>query len=202
MTIISRKPEEIIPADPFPRIRQRQWLYSHYAAFPDYGQRYEFMNGVLRLAASASDPRQQKERIVARFCYHLMTHVEFTGIGQVFVASFEDEQHPAISMQPDVLILLNEHKNNFGPEYIIGVPDLVVQVPSLDDALYDQMERYRAYARASVKEHWIVDTTSCTIEVLSLEKGEYRSMGVFSGEQMLLSEVVPNFPVQVKLFFD
>jgi hypothetical protein len=37
------------PADNVPGPGQGQWTYSHYAALPDDGQRYEILDGVLYL---------------------------------------------------------------------------------------------------------------------------------------------------------
>lgn len=38
-------------------------------------------------------------------------------------------------------------------------------------------------------------------EVLGLEGGQYRSLGIFRGEQTLPSRIVPNLPVAVERFF-
>lgn len=56
-------------------------------------------------------------------------------------------------------------------------------------------------ARAGVPEYWIADPWSRTIEVLSLEAGSYRSLGVFEGKAVLPTQIVPDFLVHVEQCF-
>jgi Uma2 family endonuclease len=55
--------------------------------------------------------------------------------------------------------------------------------------------------RAGIPEYWIVRPTNRTIEILILENGEYYSSGIFRGEQLLSSRIVPELPVRVEQFF-
>jgi Uma2 family endonuclease len=57
------------------------------------------------------------------------------------------------------------------------------------------------YAHAGVPEYWIVKSLNHTVEVLGLEGGQYRSLGIFRGEQTLPSRIVANLPVAVERFF-
>jgi Uma2 family endonuclease len=199
MTTTSEKPGEIIRADHVPGPRQGEWTYSHYAVLPDDGQRYEIIDGVLYMAPAS--PLGWHQRAVNRFAYYLTTYVEFAGFGLVYPAPFDVELAFHTVVQPDVLVMLNESLERIVPTRVIGAPDLVVEVLSPGTAKYDRSKKYRAYARAGVREYWIADPRACSIEVLTLEGGEYRSVGVFSGEQTLRSQVVPDFPVAVKEFF-
>jgi Uma2 family endonuclease len=66
---------------------------------------------------------------------------------------------------------------------------------------YDREKKQRAYAHAGVPEYWVTDPWSRTVEVLTLEAGAYRSLGVFEGKAILPSQVVPDFLVHVEQFF-
>ncbi|TMD40409.1 MAG: Uma2 family endonuclease [Chloroflexi bacterium] len=84
---------------------------------------------------------------------------------------------------------------------IIGAPDLVVEVASPSTAAYDRLTKYEKYAHAGIREYWLVKPTSRSVEVLVLEGREYRSLGIFRGEQTLPSRIVPDLPVGVERFF-
>jgi Uma2 family endonuclease len=111
------------------------------------------------------------------------------------------ELAPNVVVQPDVFVLLNDNLQKITEARVICAPDLAIEISSPSTAIHDRHRKYVAYARAGVKEYWIADPKAHTIEVLFLEDGAYRSAGVFSGEQTLPSQVVPNFPVQVQQFF-
>ena len=104
--------------------------------------------------------------------------------------------------QPDVLVVLNEHGERLTEDGVIGAPDLTVEVLFPSTALEDRVDKHREYALAGVTEYWIVNPERRTVEVFTLEEREYRSLGIFSGNDMLPSRVVPNFPVHVEQFFE
>lgn len=174
---ISEQRDSIVPADHVPGPKQGDWTYSHYAALPDDGKRYEILDGVLYMAPAS--PGMWHQGSVGSFFYYLYTHVQQANRGKVFVAPFDVELSPRNVVQPDVLVLLNESCEKIKPSRVIGAPDLVVEVLSPSTAKYDWQQKYRAYAQAGIKEYWIADPRRKSIEVLMLESGVYQSVGVF-----------------------
>jgi len=67
--------------------------------------------------------------------------------------------------------------------------------------MYSSLRIPWAYARAGVPEYWIVRPDAHTVEVLVLDRGTYRSLGIFGGQETLPSRVVPELPVHVDQFF-
>jgi len=131
----------------------------------------------------------------------LFVHAELAGLGRVFAAPLDVELEPKNVFQPDVIVLLNAHLDRVAAKRIIGAPDLVVEVASPGTAAFDRLTKYDVYARAGVREYWIVKSAQRTVEVLVLENGEYRSLGIFNGQATLPSRVVPGLPVRVEQFF-
>ena len=66
--------------------------------------------------------------------------------------------------------------------------------------LTDTVAKSRTLMRAGVREYWIADTASRTVEVLLINGDVYRSKGSFRGKALLPSEVIPDFPLQVEQF--
>src|SRR6185312_7728698 len=188
----------VTPADWIPGPRQGSWTYDDYAALPDDGKRYEIVNGVL-LITPAPTPNHQS--ISVRLSHYLFVHVELAGRGRVFAGPIDVELGPRNVFQPDVVVLLNAHLNKVAAKKIVGAPDLVVEIASPSTAVVDRVTKYEIYARAGIPEYWIVKPNNRTIEVLILENGEYYSSGIFQGEQLLPSRIVPELPVHAEQFF-
>ncbi len=197
MTTVEQ-PSVVLPADWIPGPPQGYWTYDDYAALPDDGQRYEIVNGVLLMAPA---PTPEHQSIAVRIAYYLFPHIDLAGIGKLFTAPIDVELGLNDVFQPDLVVVLNEHLNRVAAKRIIGAPDLVIEVASPGTATYDRLTKYEEYAQAGITEYWIVKPTTRTVEVLVLKDEDYRSLGVFRGQQTLPSRIVPNLPVRVEQLF-
>jgi Uma2 family endonuclease len=188
----------ITPADWVPGPLQGSWTYDDYAALPYDGNRYEIVNGVLLMTPA---PTPEHQSIATHIAYYLFPHIDLAGIGKLFTAPIDVDLGPKNVYQPDLVVVLNTHLDRVGEKKIIGAPDLVVEIASPSTAVYDRLNKYEKYARAGIAEYWIVNMKAKTVQVLVLEGGEYRSLGVFRGEQTVPSRLVPELPVAVERFF-
>jgi Uma2 family endonuclease len=84
---------------------------------------------------------------------------------------------------------------------IEGPPDLVVEIASPGTRTHDRSTKLSAYARGGVPEYWLAEPADQTIEVLVLEDGAYRPLGVFTSSTLLPSRTLPDLPVRVQQFF-
>ena len=188
----------VIPADHIPGPPQGLWTYNDYAALPDDGHRYEIVDGVLYMAPA---PNRGHQNAALELASYLRTHVKLTGLGQIFIAPFDVQLDFHTLVQPDVIVVLNPHLDRVTESRIIGAPDLVVEVSSPGTVGHDRTKKQNAYTHAGVPEFWIADPWSRAVEVLTLETGSYRSLGVFEGKAVLPSKVVPDFLAHVEQFF-
>jgi len=196
--MISNRMTVVTPANDVPGPKQGRWTYKDYVALADDGVRYEIVDGVLFMTPSPSGAHQDA---VLEIASHLRSYVKFSGIGLVRVAPFDVELAQNVVVQPDILVVLNEHRDRIAESRIVGAPDLVVEVTSPGTATYDRHTKYDAYARAGVPEYWIADPAAHTVEVLALDVNTYHSLGVFRGQIVLPSQVLPGFAVHVEEFF-
>ncbi len=189
----------VMPADQTPGPPQGRWTYADYAALPDDGQRYEVIDGVLFMTPA---PNTGHQGASARIMAHLMNYVEFAGQGRVFAAPTDAELDPGTVVQPDIVVILNANLSIITSSRIVGAPDLVVEIASPSTAGYDRREKQDAYARAGISEYWVADPSAQTVELLVLDRGAYRSLGVFRGQAKLPSQVIPQFPTPTARFFE
>jgi Uma2 family endonuclease len=74
-------------------------------------------------------------------------------------------------------------------------------VVSPGTAAHHRREKQDAYQHAGVREYWVADPASQTVEVLALHDGIYHSQGVFEGDAILSTQVIPHFNISVRRFF-
>ncbi len=198
MTTTNKQPTQVIPANHIPGPRQGHWTYAHYATLPDDGNRYEVVDGVLYMAPpSPFEAHQSASNLLATY---LTIHIQFKELGRVYRVPFDVELAPGTIVQPDVLVILHNGVARRTATRIIGAPDLVVEIASPATEKYDRQQKRDAYAKAGVREYWLVEPKQRTIEVL--EGGVYHSRGSFSGEQRVPTTIVDELPVMVRQFFE
>jgi Uma2 family endonuclease len=89
-----------------------------------------------------------------------------------------------------------EHSQRIS-EQAYGPPDLTVEVLSPGTRRTDRLEKMAEYARAGVREYWIVDPQGRTVEVLILREGVYELLGKWEVSEEAHSEVLAGFRVAV-----
>nr|HID14870.1 Uma2 family endonuclease [Anaerolineae bacterium] len=107
-----------------------------------------------------------------------------------------------VPVQPDVVFVRADRRDIIGDDYVEGAPDLVVEVLSPTNWLYDRREKLLAYQQARVPEYWIVDYRVRTVEVLVLEEGRYTLLAEFRSGEVARSQVLPGFEIAVDDLFE
>ncbi len=97
---------------------------------------------------------------------------------------------------------LFERRDILGESYVKGAPDLVVEVLSPTNWLYDRREKLQAYQQAGVPEYWIVDYRARTVEILVLEEGKYTLLAEFRSGEAVRSQILPGFEIGVDDLFE
>jgi len=103
---------------------------------------------------------------------------------------------PGKIREPDILFVAREHSDRIG-EQAYGPPDLAVEVLSPATRRTDRLEKTVEYARAGVREYWIVDPDGQTVEVFILREGAYELLGKWGGGEEARSEVLAGLRVAV-----
>jgi Uma2 family endonuclease len=190
------------PANEFTLKPQGKWTHADYLQLPEDGRRYEVIKGVLYVSPS---PNRRHQKALVKLTRFLDTYVSENNLGAVFVAPFDVqlfEDNDAFTVQPDLIVVLNEHSNRITEQSIVGAPDLVIEVASPSTASYDRQEKQESYRTAGVSEYWIVNPYGETVEVFLLNENDYVLQGVFRDAATLPSQVLPDLPVKVEEFFE
>jgi Uma2 family endonuclease len=179
---------------------QGEWTYEDYKRLPDDGQRYEIIGGVLYMTAA---PNFDHQYTVGEVFAALRTHVRERQLGVVISVPFEmhllDIARP---VQPDVILVVAERAPRPGAAGFTGAPDLVVEVLSPSTARTDRLIKFSAYERAGVREYWLADPRTHSVEVYSLSKdGVYEMAGQYVPGETVASTVLSELALPVDDLF-
>jgi len=179
---------------------QGEWTYEDYKKLPDDGRRYEIIEGVLYVTAA---PNFDHQYTVTRLLVHLDDLVTRRDLGIVLVAPFEvhlpDVARP---VQPDVLFVDAGRAPRPGAADFTGAPDLIVEVLSPSTVRTDRLVKFGAYERAGVREYWLVDPRTRSVEVYALsEDGTYDMAGQYTPGETVTSTVLSDLALPVDDLF-
>src|SRR5918997_2753133 len=159
------------------------WTYEDLFSLPDDGRRYEIIEGELYEKPS---PSWAHAAVIASLITMLIPLVTRLG-GRWFTAPVDVFFQGANPVQPDILVLLPDWPGSLTQRGIEGAPDLLVEVLSPSNRGHDLLTKRALYARAGVREYWIVDPTNCTVEILTLDRDAFHTVQVAVGENAVIS---------------
>lgn len=138
------------------------WTYADLFALPDDGARYEIIDGELYEMPS---PTSAHAFAIAALIRVLLPLLDRLG-GQWLTAPLDVFFAGADPVQPDLLVLLPGSRATVVRRGIEGPPDLLIEVLSPSNRAHDTVRKRALYARAGVREYWIVDPEHQSVEVI------------------------------------
>ena len=105
-------------------------------------------------------------------------------------------------VQPDICLVCDLDK--LDDAGCLGAPDLMVEILSDNTAKKDYNEKFNLYEENMVKEYWIANPATKTIEIFSLKDEKYESLGLFSeseGQHEVVGCLFPEMKISLKVIF-
>jgi Uma2 family endonuclease len=157
-----------------------EWRYEDLLSLPEDGKRYEIIEGVLYEMPA---PIWIHALTIRNLMFLLGPVIDALG-GWLVTAPVDVFFRGADPVQPDMVIMLPGSAARPVHRGVEGPPDLLIEVLSPSNQGHDLLTKRALYARAGVREYWIVDPDSRTISVLSLERDALHAVyeGVDRGE--------------------
>jgi Uma2 family endonuclease len=178
---------------------QGEWTYEDWLKLPDDGYRYEVINGELFMSPP---PSARHQRVLMRLVDHLLAFLRLHAVGEVIVAPVGVRlPNQPVPLQPDIIFVQSERLAIIGEDYIEGAPDLVIEILSPSNWLYDRREKMQVYQEAGIAEYWIVDPRAQTIDIQVLEQGTYLLVGQYGMGEVAPSRAIAGFEVPVEHVF-
>ena len=135
----------------------------------DDGNRYELLNGEIRMM---SEPSRRHQEIVMEMSRQIANFLVGKSC-RVYPAPFGVRLHNKkdTAFQPDITVVCDPSK--LSDKGCVGAPDLIAEILSPSTAEYDKVVKFNQYLQAGVREYWIVDPDSKTVSVHILKDAEY-----------------------------
>jgi len=180
------------------------YTYSDYMQMPDDGNRWEIVHGVPYMMAAPSTKHQRASSKLSR---RLGTFLEgrrcevFTSPFDVRLPLYNEKDEDVTNIvQPDIVVYCNP--SGFDEKGGKGAPDLVVEILSPSSAIMDRFRKFRLYELAGVKEYWIVDAESESVEVYVHDGVKFSPKMHFGKGDRAASAVMEGFSVDVMDVFE
>ncbi len=175
---------------PLPRLRMSEEEFDEFIKQCDENFWVEWVDGEVIMAPPASAAHVR----LVRFILTVMTiFVEQHKLGEVLGPELQI-RHAALRRRrvPDVLFISKERMNIVQKTYVVGAPDLIVEVVSPDSVARDWRDKYLEYEAAGVREYWVVDPVMQRVEAYALGTDQkYTPIEELDG--MIRSVVLPGF---------
>jgi Uma2 family endonuclease len=167
---------------------------------PDDGFRYELVKGEIR---KMSPTGYEHGVIVVNLTLPLAQHVKANNLGVVCGAEtgFTITQNPDTVRAPEIAFVRCERtpQTSLTKSYMVGAPDLAVEVLSPSDTVYKVDEKVEEWLSAGVQAVWVVNPRRRTITV-------YRSSNdvktLTENDALDGQDVVQGFRCRVAEIFD
>ncbi len=129
--------------------------YQDFLRFPDDGLRHEIIDGTHYVTPS---PNQRHQELVARLHLSLGVFLEDRlDRGRLFLSPFDVVFSFHDVVEPDLVFVAPDQLDILTAQNIQGTPALVIEVLSPSTRTRDREVKGRLYARAGVREYWLVD---------------------------------------------
>jgi len=165
---------------------------------PDHSK-LELIAGVLYMTPP---PDYTHDNKVSRLNSRLSVHLRDTkNKGTLYVPRAAIWTGPNTYLEPDLFYVSAELEATMDPAHRTTA-DLVIEVVSPGSAIYDRNTKADTYWALGVKELWLVDETSRTVEVRYRGEERFEIAGIFKPGDQLVSRVLPALRLDVSLIFE
>jgi Uma2 family endonuclease len=161
------------------------------------GVRGELIGGEVYVTPAPMLPHQTA---AATLTWALVDYARRHGGGSAYAAPIDVHLPTGDVVQPDVL-WVSSARSDILRDWVYGAPDLVIEILSPSNPERDRIVKRDVYARSGVREYWIADPASRSLEVFVLEGGRYLPAGWFTPGTQVTSRLLPGFAVSVDEVF-
>ena len=177
---------------------KRLYTYDELVAeMPESNQPCELWDGELIMSPAPSFFHQ---KIAFRFQRALDDFARARQLGEVIGAPIDMVLSPHRVVQPDVAFIAKERLDII-QRVIMGPADLVVEIISLGGRNRDRIEKRDLYEQYGIKEYWIVDPESETVDVFALANDRLDLATHCQADQTAASRLLPGFEVSLHYLF-
>ena len=168
-----------------------------YRATPE-GSRYQLVEGELFMAPA---PNMFHQSIAWNLSQLLGGYLATHPVGRAFFAPCDVYLSEHDVVQPDVLFVARANLGILHEDGVHGAPDLVIEVLSPATAQLDKKSKRRIYARARVKEMWLVDPLLLQIQVYDFARDPAKPVRLVEEDETFTTALLPGLAISAAEIF-
>jgi len=169
-----------------------------YRATPE-GTRYQLIEG--ELYAMSPSPKYTHQLIIWNLVGVFTRYLERHPVGRAFVAPFDVFLSENDVVQPDVFFVATAGLAAVQEDGIHGPPDLVIEILSPSTAQLDKKQKRRIYAKAGVKELWLVDPLLLQIQRYDFARDTAKPVDLIEENETFSTPLLPGLALAVAEIF-
>ena len=168
-------------------------------AMPEDGNSYEIIEGELFVSRA---PSLKHQRVFRKLLVAISAYLDLNLIGEIIAGPgvvFSDFS----GVIPDIAYVSNRRLVEIAKgERLTGAPELIIEIlsPGADNERRDKHAKRQLYRKYGVREYWVVDPASLTVEVYSTAK--LKLVATLHGEDDLVTSILPAFRCPVHNIFE
>jgi Uma2 family endonuclease len=171
----------------------------NYKLLPESGPRYQLIQGDLYMAPA---PNRFHQEISRNLQFELHSYLKRNPIGKLFDAPFDVYLDEINVFQPDIIIVLNDRLGILTEQGADGAPEIVIEILSPKTRRLDLVNKKLEYARAGVKELWIIDPEPRAIMIHQFATDGVEKIRQVNEEDTLSTDLLPGFNLAVETIFE
>ncbi|HEU5432313.1 MAG TPA: Uma2 family endonuclease [Thermomicrobiales bacterium] len=173
------------------------WRYEDLFDLPDDGRRYEIIEGELYEMPA---PSWAHQTILYNLVLLLDPLIKAFG-GMLRFAPLDTFFPGANPVQPDILVVLPDGGARPSQRGLEGQPDLVIEVISPSNRVHDLLTKRALYARAGVREYWLIDPDARRIDIHALDRDALHLVQSAAGDDVLISPLLTGAAIPAAAIF-
>lgn len=152
---------------PVPGVRMSE---SEFEAWCDEDVRAEWVDGEVILMPPSST---EHDDLLVWFISLVKEFVDRQALGSIQTNVLTRLPGLRRSRVPDLMFISRQQQDRLHATRFDGAPDLIIEFVSIDSESRDRRDKFQEYEKAGVREYWIVDPLTRTVEVYALENKRF-----------------------------
>lgn len=182
--------------------RNTRLTYDDFVLFPDDGLRHEIIDGEHYVTPSPNTRHQELVgRLHVELAFYLRRHPD---LGRVFLAPFDVVMTRWDVVEPDLLVVTHDQREIVTTKNVQGAPALVIEILSSGTRRVDEDVKRELFARAGVREYWLIDPDADTVRVWRRQDdGSFPEIMILEGraDDALTTPLFPGLSIALREFF-
>jgi Uma2 family endonuclease len=169
-----------------------------YTRLPEGPPHYQLVQGRFHMSPA---PNRFHQQIVGQIYRTIANFLETHPLGTVYISPIDVYLTDIDVYQPDIAYVSKARAAILSDRGIEGAPDLLVEVLSPGTDALDKGTKRDIYARTGVKELWLVDPATLTVQIFGLQEDADTPRISYDSQAQITTPLIPGLVLRAAEVF-